>query len=106
MIFPTNEILRNYKDSDFGSIISSMQIETMFGNFLTMGDSDIVINIEPLISGEEGIVIFKNNCQKVLNLIDEALPLMYNKKFIEFYTWLKEDYNKNGVSMPFIGKII
>ena len=108
MIFPDEEYLEDYKDSDFGSVVSTMMVEGMIRriNDFRLGDSAVTIALEPMGKGPEGMEAFKRNCKKVRESIDEAAVTMKEKKFIDFFTWAKEDYDKNGVIMPMVGKVI
>lgn len=107
MIFPDNEYLSDYKDSDFGSVISTMQVEAITGtDTFQLGDSGISVSLSGMVPGQAGMEMFKQNAQKLLDALEQAMPLMKDKKFVDFWAWAKEDYEKNGLNMPIVGKVM
>ena len=107
MTFPDNDYLRDYKDSDFGSVVSTMQFHSMIGeDTFQIGDSGISLSLEPVVPGDAGIEAFKRNCKKVRGVIDTALSSMKDVRYTDFWTWARDSYDKNGVKMPMVGKIL
>lgn len=107
MIFPDKNYLNDYEGSDFGSLVSTMQVESILGNGpFQLGDSHVAITLEPISAGEEGMEAFKRNCKKIRDAIGPALGTMKDIRYTDFWVWARDDYDKNGVYMPKRGKIL
>lgn len=107
MRFPDNEMLHDYKDSDFGSTVSTMLVEGMINdnyNF-ELGDSGEIIHLHPLIQGPAGMNNLKEDCRMVRHMLESAIPKM-SGSYKEFWAFMLREYDANGVTMPHIGKIL
>lgn len=106
-IYPDSEYLSDYKDSDFGSLISTIGIESIIsnGNF-QLGNSSVYISVTNTnIKGDAGIELLKQYAKDIAEIIENALPLM-SSPYREFYEHFISDFKSNGLIMPMYGKII
>lgn len=106
IIYPDADFLADYKDNDFGSFISTIQVEALIGmSVRRLGDSDIYISLTPTGNiGEKGMEELKKVAKDILELSKEAIPKM-TEGYAAFYQYFLEDFEKNGLVMPMVGKI-
>lgn len=71
-----------------------------------IGDSGIYITAEPTgHTKDAGMEDFKAASSEFLRLVKQALPKM-GQEYQKLYTHYLEDYQKEGVCMPFYGRIL
>lgn len=106
-VFPDNEFLQNYSDSDWCAMISVLQIQNIIGNDTwELGDSGIYITFdEELETGPDGISQLIDMSHELAGMITEALPSM-SKDYENFYRYFLNDFQKNGFIMPLQGRLI
>ena len=107
-IYPDEEFVNDFSDSDYGSFLSTPGVDLLiYGNCIKrLGDSDVFVEISSTNKkGEAGMEDFKQYAMDFLVIIKDAIPKM-SEKYSAFYQYFVDDFNKNGLSMPFYGKII
>lgn len=107
MRFPQNDYLKDYKDSDFGSAVSTMLIDGMVGSGydFELGDSGVHVELQPMVPGPAGMENFKADCNMVREKLNEAVPHM-SEPYKQFWAFMTEEFDKNGVTMPHVGKVL
>lgn len=105
-VYPDEEFLQDYQDSDIGSLISTAGIDAVLGmRTREIGDSGIIVEIsDTLARGDAGIEQLKKYTDNFVEIIKEALPKM-SQKYADFYQFFLDDYEKNGIIMPMYGKL-
>lgn len=107
MQFPDFEDMGDYQDSHIADLISTLGVNAMMGQTeYEIGDSGIYITAEPTgHTGDPGIEDFKAASSEFLRLVKQALPKM-GPEYQKLYTHFLDDYQKEGVCMPFYGRIL
>lgn len=106
-IFPGEDYLEDYEGVDIGSIISTLYIEALTTGRTEwqLGNSGTYITITyPLLRGDASTAMFKAGVSNFVSLAKEALPCM-DPVYAAFYRHFIDDYDKNGIFMPFKGKL-
>lgn len=105
--FPDPEDFGDYKDSHFADLISTLGVNTVIGiTKCEVGDSGTYIRTEETGNKKEaGIEDLKAAAMEFLRIAKEALPQM-GPEYKTLYEHYIEDYQKNGITMPFYGKIL
>ena len=107
-IFPDYEYLNDYQNSDFGSLISSLMVNSIVGCPVSrIGNTSICVECSGEISkGDDGIEELKRNAVSFKELIVKALENGMESKYEKFYKHFLKDFEENGLHMPVYGKII
>lgn len=106
-VYPNEEFLADYKDNDFASFASTLQIEAMVGNaYRRLGDSDVVVYVEETYHAQElGMEEFKEACKVLYEAAKKALPDMADR-YKAFYQHFIDDFDANGLVMPMVERIL
>ncbi len=106
-IYPDAGFLSNYKDSDFASFISTLQVDAILGmNIRRLGNSGVYISLTQTGNKEEkGIEELKQAAKIMLKLSKEAISSMTDE-YVSFYLHFLDDFEQNGLIMPVVGKIL
>lgn len=84
-----------------------MLVEGMIGAGydFELGDSGEYVTLYPMIPGPEGMENLKADCHMVREALEKAIPKM-SEDYKTFWTFMANDFDKNGVVMPKKGKIL
>lgn len=107
MRIPNKDMMSDYKDSNFGSIISTMLIEGKISGShdFELGDSDKHVTLYPMIPGPVGMDNMKADCHMVRETLEKAIPKM-SGRYKKFWEFMAKDFDDNGVKMPVYGRIL
>lgn len=107
MRIPDNEMLSDCEGIDFANMVSTMLVEGLIGNNydFELGDSDEHVKLHPMVQGPEGLENMKADCRIVRQALEAAIPRM-SDRYRRFWQLLAKDFDENGVSLPFYGKIL
>lgn len=107
ILFPDEENILNYTEYDFASLISILGVYCITsGRYYKLGDSNITVEIiQTEKKNEEGIEEIKEYAVDLVKLIKKAIPQM-SSIYAEYYDHYVKDFEKNGLKMPFYGKLI
>lgn len=94
--------LYDYEDSHIADLTSTIGVNVMLGeNIISLGNSSICVEINFTQKvGKEGQIEFEKYVDDFVSIVKEALPYM-NNEYHNFYNHFVEDYEKNGLHMPF-----
>lgn len=106
-IYPGNEFLIDYENSDFGTFISVLGIEVMVGKSTwVLGDSGISVKITCTYKkGMVGMEELKQYAKDFVAIAEDAVPTM-SEPYAKVYKYFLDDFKENGLVMPTYGRIL
>lgn len=101
-----DDYLHNYEDSDIGSCLSTLGVEAIISDgIFRMGDSaKTFIVTDTNMRGQEGMVVMKEFAKDFVAMAKTVLDEM-SEDYRAFYQHMIDDFEKNGIDMPFYGQL-